>query len=175
MIVENVVHRKPVPVQNAAKRSITLDDRARAVLGRLLYEIIALQKIHYMRKHRRGDVVQKPRDRLLFIVRKMPHDQRDAETVIKARIRLQVRKPRERRVFTAAVHADMANPLHARRVCAVAYHGGYFAVIDAVMLHKDSIADDGKAVNSCGCAAIRFGTPWSTSPANSRARVRRRM
>ena len=87
MIVADVGRPQPVRSKRLLQRGVVCNDRFGTVLGRFLRHVIAAQKVHDVREYRRSDVVQKPRDRLLFFVREVPDDQRDAEAVIEPRIR----------------------------------------------------------------------------------------
>ena len=151
MIVAYAVGFESVRMQRALQRFVAVDDRARAVLRRFLFHVIATQKIHDVREHRRGDVVQKTCDRLFFIMREAPDDPRDADAVVETRIRLQSRKARKGSIFAAAVHADGFEPFKGGRRQTVADGRGDFPEIDRIVFHAHIVSAFACKVKAAAC------------------------
>ena len=103
---------------------------ARAVLGGLLLQIIPAQKVDRVGEDRRRDIVKERGERRRGLAGKMPCDARGAEAVVIPAALRQILKAREGGIFTAAVHADLPQPLQLRQSEKRREKRGHFGMID---------------------------------------------
>ena len=131
---------KPQLPQQRTQLPVGGDDARRALLRRLLPQVIPAQEVHDVGEGGRRNVVKQRGERLLFLARKAPCDLPHAEAVRKPCIGRAGRKARKVRILAAAVHAHAAQALHLARV---------FGCKKAVLKERSP---------SCGAGEIYDGT-----------------
>ena len=105
VVVRHIRDCQSVPIKQGQQFRAAADKSLRFNLGRLLPQVVAVEKIHHMGEYRGGDVVEQSRYRLPGAAGKMPDDEGYAHAVVEPGIGPGAEKQRKAGVFAAAVHA----------------------------------------------------------------------
>ena len=130
MIILHVLHAQAERREEIREHFAPAEQLARAVLGGLLLQIVAAQKIDRVGEDRRRDIVKERGERRRGLAGKMPCDARRAEAVVIPAALRETLKARERGIFAAAVHADLPQPLQLRQGEKRREEGRNFGMID---------------------------------------------
>ena len=113
VIVGDRIGRNAVALKQSTESGVVQDHRFVSAFSRFLRKRVSVSEIGNMAENGRRNVVQKTRERLRLVVRKVPQDERDADTVIEPGIIKSV--PIERRPIGAAQKPDARQPLQNRK------------------------------------------------------------
>ena len=129
VVVRHIRDCQSVPLQQGQQCGTAADKILRFLLGGLLPQVVAVEKVHHMGKYRGGDIVEQPCHSLPGTAGEMPDDEGHAHAVVEPGTGPGAEKQRKTGVLAAAVHAHIPQTDQGRRVQIGPEKRGYLRVI----------------------------------------------